>query len=59
VAYHVKVLKDYDVIETTRIEPRRGAIEHFFRARPRKQLLHTLAMLASEQPGVIRDPADA
>jgi DNA-binding transcriptional ArsR family regulator len=32
VSYHVKVLKDFKLIELTRTEPRRGAIEHFYRA---------------------------
>lgn len=32
VSYHVKVLKDYELIEMTKTEPRRGAVEHFYRA---------------------------
>lgn len=32
VSYHVKVLLDYELIELTRTEPRRGAVEHFYRA---------------------------
>jgi DNA-binding transcriptional ArsR family regulator len=32
VSYHVKVLLDYDCAELIRREPRRGAIEHFYRA---------------------------
>lgn len=32
VAYHVHVLRDCGVIEETRSEPRRGAVEHFYRA---------------------------
>src|SRR5690349_20329496 len=32
VSYHVKVLKDFELIEMTRTEPRRGAVEHFYRA---------------------------
>jgi DNA-binding transcriptional ArsR family regulator len=32
VSYHVKVLKDYDMIELVREEPRRGAMEHYYRA---------------------------
>jgi DNA-binding transcriptional ArsR family regulator len=32
VSYHVKVLHDYDLIELTHTEPRRGAVEHFYRA---------------------------
>jgi DNA-binding transcriptional ArsR family regulator len=32
VAYHVKVLRKYELIELERKEPRRGAVEHFYRA---------------------------
>jgi DNA-binding transcriptional ArsR family regulator len=32
VSYHVKVLRDYEMIEMTKTEPRRGAVEHFYRA---------------------------
>lgn len=32
VSYHVKVLKDYGRIELVRTEPRRGAVEHYYRA---------------------------
>ena len=32
VSYHVKVLKDYEFIELVETEPRRGAVEHFYRA---------------------------
>jgi len=32
VSYHVKVLKDYEMIEMVRTEPRRGAVEHYYRA---------------------------
>ncbi|MFL5901682.1 MAG: ArsR/SmtB family transcription factor [Solirubrobacterales bacterium] len=35
VSYHVKVLKDYGLIELTKTVPRRGAIEHFYRASTR------------------------
>lgn len=31
VSYHVNVLRDCEVIELVRTEPRRGAVEHFFR----------------------------
>lgn len=33
VSYHVKVLKDFEMIEMVKTEPRRGAVEHFYRAR--------------------------
>jgi len=32
VSYHVKVLKDFELIEMTKTEPRRGAVEHYYRA---------------------------
>ncbi|MGE5280953.1 MAG: ArsR/SmtB family transcription factor [Chloroflexota bacterium] len=32
VSYHVKVLKDFGCIEMVKTEPRRGAVEHFYRA---------------------------
>lgn len=35
VSYHVKVLKDFDCIEMVKTEPRRGAVEHFYRAKQR------------------------
>jgi DNA-binding transcriptional ArsR family regulator len=35
VSYHVKVLRDYDCIELVKTEPRRGAVEHFYRATAR------------------------
>lgn len=35
VSYHVKVLKDFGMIELSRTEPRRGAVEHFYRATQR------------------------
>jgi DNA-binding transcriptional ArsR family regulator len=33
VSHHTRVLRDNDCIELTRTEPRRGALEHFYRAR--------------------------
>ncbi len=38
VAYHVRILLDYDAIELTRTEPVRGAREHFYRAIARPYL---------------------
>jgi DNA-binding transcriptional ArsR family regulator len=35
VSYHVKVLKDYECIEMVKTEPRRGAVEHYYRATSR------------------------
>jgi predicted transcriptional regulator len=31
VAYHVRMLRDYGLIEVERTEPRRGALQHFYR----------------------------
>lgn len=35
VSYHVKVLKDFECIEMVKTEPRRGAVEHYYRATER------------------------
>ncbi|HEX2096372.1 MAG TPA: winged helix-turn-helix domain-containing protein [Solirubrobacterales bacterium] len=35
VSYHVKVLRDYNCIELVKTEPRRGAVEHYYRATSR------------------------
>jgi DNA-binding transcriptional ArsR family regulator len=35
VSYHVKTLLDYDCVELVKTEPRRGAVEHFYRATER------------------------
>lgn len=35
VSYHVKVLKDYKTIKQVKTEPRRGAVEHYYRATSR------------------------
>lgn len=35
ISYHVKVLKDFKLIELTKTEPRRGAVEHFYTATTR------------------------
>jgi DNA-binding transcriptional ArsR family regulator len=32
VSYHVKVLRDYELIEMTKTAPKRGAVEHYYRA---------------------------
>jgi DNA-binding transcriptional ArsR family regulator len=32
VSYHIKVLRDFDMIEMVKTEPRRGAVEHYYRA---------------------------
>jgi DNA-binding transcriptional ArsR family regulator len=33
VSYHVRVLRELDCLELVRTEPRRGALEHFYRAK--------------------------
>lgn len=38
VSYHVKVLKDFKCIEMVKTEPRRGAVEHYYRATSRAYL---------------------
>ena len=38
VAYHVRMLRDYDCVELVRTEPRRGALQHFYRATTRPGL---------------------
>jgi DNA-binding transcriptional ArsR family regulator len=37
VSYHVRMLREYECVELVRTEPRRGALQHFYRAtaRPR------------------------
>lgn len=32
VSYHIKVLKDFEMIEMVKTEPRRGAVEHYYKA---------------------------
>jgi DNA-binding transcriptional ArsR family regulator len=38
VSYHVKVLRDFECIEMVKTEPRRGAVEHYYRATSRAYL---------------------
>lgn len=45
VSYHVKVLKDFEMIEMTRTEPRRGAVEHYYRAIERAYIPRWMAKL--------------
>lgn len=43
VAYHVRMLKQYDLVYETRTLPRRGALEHFYRrTNTADELLKTL-----------------
>lgn len=54
VSYHVKVLKDYECIELVKTEPRRGAVEHYYRATARSFLDDNdwATLPASVKPGV-------
>jgi DNA-binding transcriptional ArsR family regulator len=54
VSYHVKVLKDYECIELVKTEPRRGAVEHYYRATARSFLDDSdwATLPASVKPGV-------
>jgi len=54
VSYHVKVLKDFDCIEMVKTEPRRGAVEHYYRATARAFLTDSdwKALPDSVKPGV-------
>lgn len=54
VSYHVKVLKDFDCIEMVKTEPRRGAVEHYYRATARAYLTDRdwRSLPASVKPGV-------
>src|SRR4051812_10092040 len=35
VSYHVRMLRDYECVELVRTEPRRGALQHFYKATAR------------------------
>lgn len=54
VSYHVKVLKDFECIEMVKTEPRRGAVEHYYRATERAFLTDRdwKALPESVKPGV-------
>jgi DNA-binding transcriptional ArsR family regulator len=54
VSYHVKVLKDFECIEMVKTEPRRGAVEHYYRATERAFLTDRdwKALPDSVKPGV-------
>src|SRR3954469_8205367 len=38
VSYHVRMLRDYDCVELVRPAPRRGAVQHFYKATARPNL---------------------
>ena len=54
VSYHVKVLKDFECIEMVKTEPRRGAVEHYYRATERAFISDRdwQSLPASIKPGV-------
>lgn len=54
VSYHVKVLKDFECIEMVKTEPRRGAVEHYYRATTRAYLTDSdwRSLPDSVKPGV-------
>lgn len=54
VSYHVKVLKDFECIEMVKTEPRRGAVEHYYRATSRAFLTDQdwQSLPESVKPGV-------
>ena len=45
ISYHIKVLNDLEMIELMRTEPRRGAIEHYYRAIERAYIPRWMARL--------------
>jgi DNA-binding transcriptional ArsR family regulator len=57
VSYHVKVLRDYNCIELVETAPRRGAVEHYYRATSRAFLTDDdwRAMPESVKPGLSAD----
>jgi DNA-binding transcriptional ArsR family regulator len=60
VSYHVKVLKDYECIELVKTEPRRGAVEHYYRATSRAFLSDRdwRELPSSVKPGLSADLLD-
>lgn len=57
VSYHVKVLSDCECIELVKTEPRRGAVEHYYRATARAFLTdrHWAQLPDSLKPSVSAD----
>jgi DNA-binding transcriptional ArsR family regulator len=49
VSYHVKVLREYECIELVDTKPRRGAVEHYYRATSRGRA--ALTLMDIEVPG--------
>jgi len=48
VSYHVKTLLDYGCVELVKTEPRRGAVEHFYRSTNQLLLLGASALTDSQ-----------
>jgi DNA-binding transcriptional ArsR family regulator len=57
VSYHVKVLREYECIELVNTEPRRGAVEHYYRATSRAFLTDRtwFGLPDSVRPGLSAD----
>jgi DNA-binding transcriptional ArsR family regulator len=57
VSYHVKVLREYECIELVSTEPRRGAVEHYYRATSRAFLTDRtwFGLPDSVRPGLSAD----
>jgi len=51
VSYHVRMLRDYGLVELSRTEPKRGALEHFYH---RTELADTLMSALAKTLGVPR-----
>lgn len=61
VSYHIKVLLDYECIELVKKEPRRGALEHYYRAlkRPVFNDPEWIKLPSSTQRGISRAVLEA
>ncbi len=57
VGYHVKWLSDSEVIQLARTEPRRGAVEHYYRAKPIGSLARVLGVMSAEESPAQQGPA--
>lgn len=49
ISYHVKILRDCDAIKLVRQEPRRGAVEHYYRRTDWMRLAYVPAMEAAKR----------
>jgi len=58
VSYHVRMLRDYNCVELVRTEPRRGALQHFYKATARPALeVNQWRALPSQLRGELADGA--